>query len=139
MPDRSQVAPFVAALGLLGVTLLGAVPAHAADGVASAEAPLVQPSRLDLPKVRARASWSKARLQARWEATGLLVPSLLLTAPCPARQPTDFIQAVDQVIADCSRFVADNVPTRPGWRSGPVLGLSLSHKLLPIFFAGPDS
>jgi len=54
------------------------------------------------------------------------------------RQPTDFIDAVDQVIADCSRFVADYVPTRPGWRSGPVLGVSLSHKLLPVFFTGPE-
>jgi hypothetical protein len=91
------------------------------------------------------------KVMAAWDLTGsaansstslvahaLRMPELVQMSSALKRQPSDFVGAVDQVIADASRFVADYVPTRPGWKSGPVLGVSLSHKLIPVFFTGPE-
>ena len=72
-----------------------------------------------------------------YAAQAIPMPGLVPMSAALKRSPSDFVGAVDQVIADASQFVADYVPTRPSWKGGPVLGVSLSHKLIPVFFTGP--
>ena len=113
----------LSALAVAATVLLGPASAMADGGEAA--------SPVD-------SAWNAAGLPSALVVNTFSVPELVSMSAALKRQPTDFVDAVDQVIADCSRFVADYVPTRPGWRGGPVLGVSLSHKLLPVFFTGPE-